>query len=557
MEVRRSMGTAAAALTSRTPLGRRLPVLALPVLLALGFRPAWAQVSPPAATSTNAGKAARCSASTLTAISMRESPPTTILDTLEGSSVGKAHGIKWVEAVGRHGATFVAQSASRIEYPRGIPGMGTIEFWIKVNDGYTYNNYNFVPDRPSAMIFSTDVQGGDVTWPGTTKFSVAANGDLTFWMATSKYNRPPSPPLKATATSFRFHEWHALGISYGSEGQYIMLDGRVVASAPSWHQTLGRAGNHQQPLDLPTLGETVSHFWPANRYSGGFEGIVALFRASSRQRDWLLACGISGPGTGGPAAPPPATADAEKLQTYFETESRAVTEMPPPKMELRELLALKGTGALDDYQHLYLLAVNRRDLAGDALAAMGGFLKSGDLEAARKYAVLYSKHYQESNTLFNAAEQTYSGGVALAGETLDRIYRTATLMEEAGVALTCGVTCAQLVDVVVLEADVAVDTHLKGREDAEKAFIAKALVHTIMQAGLGAWIGNQAVTLVSRSGLTEKVVDLAGSPEVANTLNEALWKTGAWGTQKAASEAASGLLKSLIDAAQHAWASGP
>src|SRR5436853_3341561 len=96
-------------------------------------------------------------------------------------------------------------------------------------------------------------------------------------------------PTVGHGTRFRFGEWHAIGISYGSEGQFIMVDDTVVASAPNLTQSLGRAGNHQTPLDVPTIGETVSHFWGYHQHEGGFEGVLARFRASARQQDWHLA----------------------------------------------------------------------------------------------------------------------------------------------------------------------------------------------------------------------------------------------------------------------------
>jgi hypothetical protein len=97
---------------------------------------------------------------------------------------------------------------------------------------------------------------------------------------------------EARKTMFRFGEWHAIGVSYGKQGQYIMLDGKLVASSPSRTQTFGRAGNQQSPLDIPTIGETVSHFWQRHRYEGGFEGVLAAFRVSNKQNDWQLAEGI-------------------------------------------------------------------------------------------------------------------------------------------------------------------------------------------------------------------------------------------------------------------------
>jgi hypothetical protein len=158
---------------------------------------------------------------------------------------------------------------------------------INVDSGYQYSNYAFSRNLDTAGIFSTDVQGGDVTWPGTIKLSVSRNGDISLWMATAKYNRPTADATFAHGTEFRFGEWHLIGISYGSRGQFIMVDTRVVASAPIRTQILGRAGNHQTPLDVPTIGETVSHYWAHHQYEGGFEGALAWFMVSTKQQDWF------------------------------------------------------------------------------------------------------------------------------------------------------------------------------------------------------------------------------------------------------------------------------
>ncbi len=127
---------------------------------------------------------------------------------------------------------------------------------------------------------------------GAAKLFVSGNGDISFAVARGKYDRPPAPAIEAKATSFGFSGWHAIGVSYGSQGVTIMVDGTVAARAPARKETLGAAGNHQEPLDIPTIGETVSHYWDRHRYDGGFSGTVALFRASSAQSDWYLARGV-------------------------------------------------------------------------------------------------------------------------------------------------------------------------------------------------------------------------------------------------------------------------
>jgi hypothetical protein len=86
----------------------------------------------------------------------------------------------------------------------------------------------------------------------------------------------------------RYGEWHRLGVSYGNLGRAIMLDGVAVASDAGMTQALGAGGTHTASIDHPTIGESVSGFWPNNQHEGGFEGTVARFRASDLQQDWCV-----------------------------------------------------------------------------------------------------------------------------------------------------------------------------------------------------------------------------------------------------------------------------
>ena len=106
-------------------------------------------------------------------------------------------------------------------------------------------------------------------------------------MIVEKYSTDGQDAI-ADGIDFKFDQWHAIGISFGSDGQYIMLDGKLVASEPTHTQKLGRGGNHSAPVDIPTIGESVSAFWNNNQHEGGFEGVVDKFRVSDIQKDWVI-----------------------------------------------------------------------------------------------------------------------------------------------------------------------------------------------------------------------------------------------------------------------------
>ena len=175
---------------------------------------------------------------------------------------------------------------------------GTLEWWIKVDRGYSYwagvlhdgaaNNWW----GDGALIFTTDIAGGDVTWPGSTWLYVR-DSDILLMMGTRMYGGYITS--ESLSNSFRFGEWHAIGISFGSGGHQIMVDGQLVVSDPTKTQPLGSGGNFSAPVDIPTIGESVSGFFGNNYYEGGFEGMVDRFRISSSQSDWYLALGLTRP----------------------------------------------------------------------------------------------------------------------------------------------------------------------------------------------------------------------------------------------------------------------
>ena len=118
-----------------------------------------------------------------------------MLDTFDGSTKGEAHGITYATAPQGRGAVFsrVAEVGS---ISSGIPREGTLEWWLKIDGGYRFDNFALRPDESCALVFATDVQGGDVTWPGATRVIVCKDGQIVFDMAQAKYNDMPHQQLK-------------------------------------------------------------------------------------------------------------------------------------------------------------------------------------------------------------------------------------------------------------------------------------------------------------------------------------------------------------------------
>jgi hypothetical protein len=205
---------------------------------------------------------------------------------------GTANGVTFINSPNGQAASFNRASESRIQYPfsGGLPKEGTLEFIAKIDAMYRYENYVMKTNEACALLFTTDIQGGDVTWPGSAWLYVCNNGDVSFHIAGEKYEpgHQAKYRMEAKATSFRFGEWHRVGVSYGSQGRYISVNGQIVASSTTQTQQLGAGGTHSSPIDTPTIGEPVPGFWKNNQWEGGFEGAIDAFRASATQKDWHL-----------------------------------------------------------------------------------------------------------------------------------------------------------------------------------------------------------------------------------------------------------------------------
>ena len=210
---------------------------------------------------------------------------TIINDELNGSTLGNATGITYVATPNGQGAVFSRATEGRIEYPflMGLPHEGTIEMLIKVTKGYSYDNYLLLDDQQSAFIFNTGPS--DVWYLGAMWLVVSKSGDVS--LSTALTTTPTAHTLSASNTTFRFNEWHTVSFSYGNQGQYLKVDGQLVASNTNYTETLQACGDWGNKRCEPTIGEIKSVFWGNNRYDQGFEGVLDRFRASNAQRDWL------------------------------------------------------------------------------------------------------------------------------------------------------------------------------------------------------------------------------------------------------------------------------
>lgn len=153
-----------------------------------------------------------------------------------------------------------------------IPKQGTIEILVKVQNGYTWFNGN---STTSATIFAVDSNG-------LTKSSFIvgySNGNVAF----RRFNSATQTftDVTATATPFRFNEWHVISVSYGSAGTIIKVDGTTYAT--------NTTANFQLNDGHGFLGG--ANFQGASNWWGiyGFKGWVDKIRLSYTQSDWQLA----------------------------------------------------------------------------------------------------------------------------------------------------------------------------------------------------------------------------------------------------------------------------
>lgn len=208
------------------------------------------------------------------------------IDTMEDTCYGTPHNVEY--AKGKEGKCILLKRDKQgaVNYP--LVSEGTIEFSVKVLSGYTVNNHKTTIDFKRACIYTT--VGYDSWYPGSMAIFVYSNGDIHFSTATGfRKNNGEMQELIATKSKFRFNKWHSLGISFGSEGQYLYLDGEILTSQKNYIQPLAVGGDTIKPCDQPTFGYFHSCYDPIdsiNSWDIGFEGLIDNVKISHKQLDW-------------------------------------------------------------------------------------------------------------------------------------------------------------------------------------------------------------------------------------------------------------------------------
>ena len=216
-----------------------------------------------------------------------DSSQSDFIEEFDSNLRGMGTGISYVTTPTGLGAAFGHTKASAIEYSfgNGFPKEGTLEWRIFVTNGFSWDRGIITDSKPDALIFTT--VGPDTWYAGCSWLTVSRDGSVNFGMADSIGGQTPLRSLVARDTTFSFNEWHTIGISFGSHGRSINVDGHIVAQDElSLHLAVG--GTPHAQIGTPTIGQMKSRFWPIHSHDSGFEGVVDTFRASSKQTDWKL-----------------------------------------------------------------------------------------------------------------------------------------------------------------------------------------------------------------------------------------------------------------------------
>lgn len=206
------------------------------------------------------------------------------IDTMEDTCYGTLHNVEYTNGKDGRCILLKREKEGAINYP--LVSEGTIRFSIKVLSGYRIHNKQADISLQKASVYTT--VGYDSWYPGAMSLYLESNGDISFMTATSyRKNNGEMQMLIAAKSDFRFNQWHDVGISFGSEGQQIYLDGNVLTTDENYKQPLAVGGDIVKPCDRPTFGYFHSCCRDsADSWDIGFEGFIDNVKISRKQSDW-------------------------------------------------------------------------------------------------------------------------------------------------------------------------------------------------------------------------------------------------------------------------------
>lgn len=240
--------------------------------------------------------------------------------------------------------------------------------------------------------------------------------------------------------------------------------------------------------------------------------------------------------------------DTQKLTDFIIQQMRLVAQIPPPKRDWKELVSMKLGATYENHSDLYLLGVNRRSLAADALVTAKRFLDKGDLENAKLYASRGTRYYVDSNNLFNYAEQQLATGVGITADVLNSIYTGSKEATQFGLTFAAGPKAGEVVDYLFLATDYAVDYGLQGKDKATKDLARSAVAKVIAdKSGLSDWIEKRTTHLIGSSDLYELLDEQIHSRAVKTAVMKVLAESAAYKASSEAEDAVSKIFEAMGD----------
>ncbi len=311
----------------------------------------------------------------------------------------------------------------------------------------------------------------------------------------------------------------------------------VTHTGRKWLFSVGapdREAEERSSYDIWYLGDTTLGFTD-------IEGLLgeSPFKFVKSQRSKIPSTGIPPPTPSGEekvSVPtiPASGSPRDQWQASITERMRMLVSMPPLKTDWRELATMKATDKFDTYESLYLLGVNRRNLAADALNVAQEFLKKDDLAKVEKWVKTANQFYIESEALFKAANDVAinSAEAALNGaKALEPVIKGGLTLGELGVTLACGGNqlCGESASVIVMMIEYGLDSSIYGKQEAQRNVVAKAVAKALFQVdGVGAAIEKRTTYVIGRSGLYSKLDEILANPDFQKQVMKVLAETGAF-----------------------------